>query len=203
MKSRAKERWTTVLWGALTWFLFAGVLESLPKLLLFNPNTALGQKVLGSTVLFVVCGALLAAIFEETGRLIIFKTVLRERTHRETGLFHGIGHGGCEAALILVSLAAAAVPLVGWLPAIGERCFAVLLHIALSITVFYGVKHHKIGFYFLAMLWHFLFDVPAALYQAGKLALAPTEVVFATFSVLVFGWAFFFLYKKDEENSEE
>ena len=203
MESRGKERFITVLWGALTWFLFAGVLESVPKLILFTEYTPVGRKVLETPVLFVVLGALLAAVFEETGRLIIFKTVLKDRTHRETGLFHGIGHGGCEAALILVSLAAAAVPLVGWLPAIGERCMAMLLHIALSITVFYGVKHHKIGFYFLAMLWHFLFDIPAALYQAGKLALAPTEVVIATFAVLVFGWAFFFLYKKDDVEPEE
>ena len=44
----------------------------------------------------------MAAIFEETGRLIAFKFLLKE--HREndsTALFYGAGHGGFEAYYIL------------------------------------------------------------------------------------------------------
>ncbi|MBR5739985.1 MAG: YhfC family intramembrane metalloprotease [Firmicutes bacterium] len=95
------EKISTVLIGAATWFLFAMVLERLPLYILFNPATDVGSTVTGSVVLYVVIAALLAGIFEETGRLVAFKTVLRKRTNKETGISHGIGHGGFEALFIL------------------------------------------------------------------------------------------------------
>ena len=92
-----KEKLWVVLTGAATWFVFAIILESIPKLIFFNPSTSLGKTVLGNVALYTVIGALLAGIFEETGRLVAFKTVLRKRTNKETGISHGIGHGGFEA----------------------------------------------------------------------------------------------------------
>lgn len=97
-----KEKITTVLIGAATWFVFAIILESLPKLLFFNPSTSLGKTVMENVVLYTAIGALLAGLFEETGRLVAFKTVLRKRTNKETGISHGIGHGGFEAMYIMV-----------------------------------------------------------------------------------------------------
>ena len=40
-------------------------------------------------------------MFEETGRLVAFKTVLKNRKNRETGISHGIGHGGFEVMFVL------------------------------------------------------------------------------------------------------
>ncbi|MBO4409158.1 MAG: YhfC family intramembrane metalloprotease [Spirochaetales bacterium] len=98
---KTKERFTTVLAGAATWILFSMLLEKIPIYFLFNPKTRLGQSILGSVVLYTAIGALLAGIFEETGRLVAFRTVLRNRTNRETGLSHGIGHGGFEALFMM------------------------------------------------------------------------------------------------------
>lgn len=97
------DKFSTVLVGAATWFLFAMVLETIPKAVLFNPATSIGKTVLGNTFLYVFFGTLLAGVFEEVGRYVAFKTVLKKRTNRETGISHGIGHGGFEAMFILVS----------------------------------------------------------------------------------------------------
>ena len=99
-----KEKFTTVLVGAATWFLFAIVLETIPKAVLFNKALPIGRTVLGDTFLYVFFGTLLAGVFEEVGRFVAFKTVLKNRTNRETGISHGIGHGGFEAMFILVSM---------------------------------------------------------------------------------------------------
>lgn len=100
LKTR-KDRLSTVLAGAATWFLFAMILESVPKLLLFNPSTSIGKTVIDNVALYTVFGALLAGVFEETGRLVAFKTVLRNHTNKETGISHGIGHGGFEAMFLM------------------------------------------------------------------------------------------------------
>ena len=96
-----KEKATTVLLGAATWFVFAMILETVPKAILFNPALAVGKAVTESVVLYTVCGALLAGLFEETGRLLVFRTLLRKRTNRETAVSHGVGHGGMEAFFTL------------------------------------------------------------------------------------------------------
>lgn len=98
------DKFTTVLVGAATWFLFAIVLETIPKAVLFNPATSIGRTVIGNTFLYVFFGVLLAGVFEEVGRYVAFKTVLKNRTNKETGISHGIGHGGFEVMFILVSL---------------------------------------------------------------------------------------------------
>jgi uncharacterized membrane protein YhfC len=49
------------------------------------------------TWLYAVLGALLAGLFEETGRFIAFKFLLKKRTDRKTAISYGIGHGGFEA----------------------------------------------------------------------------------------------------------
>ena len=236
---KKKEKFTTVLIGAATWFVFAVLLEAIPKYLLFNPSTSLGKTIVGNAALYTVIGALMAGIFEETGRIVAFKTLLRKRTNKETGISHGIGHGGFEAIFLLavtgiqyityasminsgafqtvVDIASAAgadvssleaipasimaiTPMSGVLSVV-ERAFAILLHIGLSILVFNAVRRSKIGYYFLAVLLHALFDVPAALYQRGVLNIYIVEVMLAIYSVFFFVIVYRTLYKRDDNIS--
>ena len=236
---KKKEKFTTVLIGAATWFVFAVLLEAIPKYLLFNPSTSLGKTIVGNAALYTVIGALMAGIFEETGRFVAFKTLLRKRTNKETGISHGIGHGGFEAIFLLavtgiqyityasminsgafqtvVDIASAAgadvssletlpsqimaiTPMNGVLSVV-ERAFAILLHIGLSILVFNAVRRSKIGYYFLAVLLHALYDVPAALYQTGILNIYIVEVMLAIYSVLFFVIVYRTLYKRDDNIS--
>ena len=52
-------------------------------------------------MLLALVAGLFPGVFEETGRLIAFKTVLRKRKNKETSISYGIGHGGVEVILIL------------------------------------------------------------------------------------------------------
>ena len=218
---KSKDRISSVIAGAATWFVFAVILESIPKAILFNPSLSIGKTVMGSAVLYTVFGALLAGIFEETGRLIVFRTILKKRTNKETAVSHGIGHGGFEAVFLMGMIgiqylvyasminagtfgqlieqtavmgadvsALEKIPeqLMGMTPAyitamLIERLFAMLLHTALSVMVFYSVKKHRAWLYFLAVVSHAMFDVPAALYQYGIIDnIYIVEVILALFA---------------------
>ena len=99
---KTRQPVSVVLTGALVFFLFAIVLESLPKLLLFQTNNPVGLFVMSDTFRYMAIAALLAGIFEESGRFLAFKLVLKKRSQRETAISYGIGHGGCEVMYLLV-----------------------------------------------------------------------------------------------------
>ncbi len=106
-KVKKKERFTTILIGAATFIVFALILEkSIQNVLLFPaqmglPEHAAAKFINARPVLWALLVGLFPGVFEETGRLVAFKTVLRKRKNRETGISHGIGHGGIEVMLIL------------------------------------------------------------------------------------------------------
>ena len=95
------EPFTTVLIGAATFLLFAIIIEKPLQALVISLDSPVSQFVNARPVLWGIIVGLFPGVFEETGRLVAFKTVLRKRKQRETGLSHGIGHGGFEAMFIL------------------------------------------------------------------------------------------------------
>ena len=95
------EPFTTVLIGAATFLLFAIVIEKPLQALVISLDSPVSQFVNARPVLWGIIVGLFPGVFEETGRLVAFKIVLRKRTQRETGLTHGIGHGGFEAMFVL------------------------------------------------------------------------------------------------------
>ena len=106
-KVRKKEPFTTILCGAAAFLLFVMILEKPIQNLLAFP-TAMGlpdhavSRFLGTKpVLLALVAGLFPGVFEETGRLIAFRTVLKNRRNRETSVSYGIGHGGFEVMLIL------------------------------------------------------------------------------------------------------
>ena len=156
--------WTAFLTGAGTFVLFAMVLEPiLHNLILRSPAGAAIQQ---NILLYALYGGLAAGLFEETGRLLAFRFILKPHTARITALSYGIGHGGIEAFLVMglsmianLSLglaytsgaplpaeAAAAAETILSTPA-GmflwgglERLSAMALHMALSVLVFASVR---------------------------------------------------------------
>ena len=50
------EKVTTVLVGAATWFVFAQILETIPKLILFNPALEISNTIRGSVFLYTLVG---------------------------------------------------------------------------------------------------------------------------------------------------
>ena len=85
--------------GMAVFFVFALVLETLLHQIVLN--APVGKTIQGNIWLYALYGGLAAGIFEETGRFIAFKTVLKKYQARDVNaLMYGAGHGGCEAALL-------------------------------------------------------------------------------------------------------
>ncbi len=106
-KVKKKEPFTSILVGAATFLLFALILEKpIQNMLAFPsamglPEHAVSRFLSAKPVLLALVAGLFPGVFEETGRLVAFKTVLRKRKNRETSISYGIGHGGFEVIVIL------------------------------------------------------------------------------------------------------
>ena len=104
---KKKEKFTSVLTGAVTFLLFALILEKpIQNVLIFPtamglPNHGIAQFINARPVLWAFLVGFFPGLFEETGRFVAFKTVLKNRKNRETSISYGIGHGGFEVMLIL------------------------------------------------------------------------------------------------------
>ena len=61
------------------------------------PTRSVSLRVLRRAIVL----GLFPGVFEETGRFVAFKTVLRNRSNRETAISYGIGHGGFEIILVM------------------------------------------------------------------------------------------------------
>lgn len=100
-KLKTKQPLMIILTGAVTFFLSAVILESLPKLILLQPTNPVGQFVMSNAFLCAMVAGLLAGIFEETGRFVAYKFVLKKNKDRRTAIGYGIGHGGFEVMYLL------------------------------------------------------------------------------------------------------
>ena len=96
-KHRAKL--SSILIGAGTFLLFALVLESiLHQLVLKGPH---GSDILGNTLLYALYGGLAAGVFEETGRFLSMKFLMKKEPSKPLpGIAYGVGHGGAEMLII-------------------------------------------------------------------------------------------------------
>ena len=89
----------TILIGAATFIVFALVLESIVhNIILKGPY---GAAIQGNTLYLALYGGLMAGLFEETGRFLSMKYLLKkEPTTVKPAIAYGIGHGGVEMILV-------------------------------------------------------------------------------------------------------
>ena len=98
---RKKENFTTILIGAAVFVLFALLLEKPIQNALILPDHGVSRFINARPVLWAFIVGLFPGVFEETGRFVAFKTVLKKRKNKETSISYGIGHGGIEVIIIL------------------------------------------------------------------------------------------------------
>ncbi len=86
--------------GCGVWLLFAGVIEALfHNIILSSP---VGTVIQENLVLMALYGGFMAALFEETGRLLVMKFMLKKTMDNNVNaIMYGVGHGGVEAFIIL------------------------------------------------------------------------------------------------------
>ena len=202
-------KWRVFFIGAVTFILFAMILESiLHNLLFLTPLWAILQ---GNIWIYGLYGGLAAGIFEETGRLLAFKLALKTEREPITALSYGIGHGGAEAILLvgltmfnnlvlaaIVSAGATTDPAVlemaeqlaststeMFLWAAFERFGAIILHLSLSVLVFAAViKPGKKRLWPAAIIIHAAADFIAVVSNA-YLPVSATEIIVLAFAVIV------------------
>ena len=202
-------KWRTFLIGAVTFILFAMILESiLHNLLFLTPLWAILQ---GNIWLYGLYGGLAAGIFEETGRLLAFKRFLKNEREPITALSYGIGHGGVEAILtvgltmvnnlVLAAMVSAgsatdpavlelaeqltATPAGMFLWSAFERFGAIILHLSLSVLVFAAVRvPGKKRLFPAAILTHAALDFIVVVSNT-YLPVAATEIIVLAFAVIV------------------
>jgi len=175
--------------GAVTFVLFALVLEQLVYSVIMK--TPFWLTVNSNVWLLGIFGGFMAGFFEETGRYLAMKTVLRKkRANDYNGLMYGAGHGGIEAVILLsvtmiinvvfslqmnagqpspfggVDAAQQLASTPFWMMLVGalERISAVTIHVSLSVLVWFAAKNGKKFWLFpLAILLHLLVDAIAVI----------------------------------------
>ncbi len=234
-KQQTKISW--LIAGAVGFVVSSRVLELGVHYLCIVTDNPVSRFINGNTVAYVLYGIIMAGVFEECGRYIVMKYIMKKDRTRENAVLYGIGHGGIEIlAVVLPTIiiylvsailfsqgtaedamkalkiteetAAAALPSVqasavfdigAMILNVIERLFAMLLHIGLTVIVFFGINNEKKGFLPLAVLLHMLMDTFPALYQKGVVPLWSVEVWAALWSVVVVLIATR-LYRKSAEN---
>ena len=82
--------------GAVTFVVFAQVLEGVPKAIFFGGGTGVSQYVLTHAWAYTLIGCLLAGVFEEVGRYLAFRFLLKRYT-KEVYLTYDSDGAGIKA----------------------------------------------------------------------------------------------------------
>ena len=99
MIKKYKVRLSTILIGAATFIVFALVLEALVHRIVLSGER--GALIQGKTLYYALYGGLMAGLFEETGRFLSMKFLMKkEPTTALPGLAYGAGHGGVEMLVV-------------------------------------------------------------------------------------------------------
>ena len=100
-KLRMRKSLIPVLVGAGTFFVFAYILEAVPHTLFLQIQSPVSAFINGNVWVYALYSGIMAALFEEFGRFVAFKYILKKHTERETAVSYGLGHGGLECIIVL------------------------------------------------------------------------------------------------------
>ncbi|WP_300348079.1 YhfC family glutamic-type intramembrane protease [Clostridium sp.] len=174
-----KKRYMKALFiGGLT-FLISQIFLRIPliKNVLSNMNWYIEISVL-YPILYIMFLSLSAGVFEEIGRYLAFKIVLKNNKRWIDGIAFGIGHGGIEAIILLgipslITLVKVISLNLGYSSKVNteiliklysmnievliggvERILAIIIHVGLSLLILYGINKKEIRYLFIAIMLH-------------------------------------------------
>lgn len=96
VKKGKEARFSVLLIGAAGFLVTVRVLELLVHMVCIVTDNPVSRFINGHTVAFVLYGICMAGIFEECGRYVIMKYLMKKNKTRENAVMYGIGHGGIE-----------------------------------------------------------------------------------------------------------
>ena len=97
-KRKLKAKMLPILIGAGTFVVFALILESALHLTMQN---VFGEQLLGNVWFYALYGGLAAGLFEETGRFLAMKLLMKKTLCKENAIMYGVGHGGIESIMVV------------------------------------------------------------------------------------------------------
>ncbi len=213
-KHKEQTRISWLIAGAAGFLVSSRVLELGVHYFCIIADNPVSRFINGNTAAFVLYGITMAGVFEECGRHIVLKYIMKKNRTRENAVLYGIGHGGIEIlAVILPAIitylavavlfsqgdtenalrtlniteetAAAAFDYGMMALNVIERLFAILFHVGLTVIVYYGIINAKKGCLPAAILLHMLMDMFPAMYQRGLVPLWAVEVWAAVWTAVV------------------
>ncbi|WP_026677194.1 YhfC family intramembrane metalloprotease [Fictibacillus gelatini] len=98
-KKKKMLSWKSFGVGVLVFILFSQILEKILHYIVLAPSGT-ELKWTANPYCFALYGGLAAGVFEEMGRFLAFKWLLKKNREYKDGLSLGLGHGGIEAILI-------------------------------------------------------------------------------------------------------
>ena len=88
--------------GAVGFIVSARVLELGVHYFCILADNPVSRFINGNTAAYVLYGIIMAGVFEECGRHIVLKYVIKKNRTRENSVMYGIGHGGIEILAVLL-----------------------------------------------------------------------------------------------------
>ena len=101
-KHKQQTKISYLIAGAIGFILSARVLELGVHYVCILADNPVSRFINGNTWAFVLYGIMMAGVFEECGRHIILKYILKKNRTRENAVLYGIGHGGIEILAVLL-----------------------------------------------------------------------------------------------------
>ncbi|MCR5295882.1 MAG: YhfC family intramembrane metalloprotease [Clostridiales bacterium] len=99
-KEQTKISW--LIAGAVGFMVSSRVLELGVHYLCIVMDNPVSRFINGNTVAYVLYGIIMAGVFEECGRYIVLKYILKKDRTRENAVLYGIGHGGIEILAVIL-----------------------------------------------------------------------------------------------------
>lgn len=179
---RRKKSWKPLLFGALTFTVFQGFAR-LPVLTALSGTAWYASLQASDPALYTLFLGVSAALFEEGGRFLVMRFLLKQQRTTADAVAFGVGHGGIEAVVILGATALFTLlsgtgvsetgPVLVFAGA-AERLFALTAQAGFSVLVMKSVREKKMGWLLLAFGLHTLLDFATA-YSSGYLG-SGTEI---------------------------
>ncbi len=101
-KHKAQTKLGWLIAGAVGFMVSARVLELGVHYFCIMADNPVSRFLDASTVAYVLYGILMAGVFEECGRHIVLKYILKKNRSRENAVLYGIGHGGIEILAVVL-----------------------------------------------------------------------------------------------------
>ncbi len=160
-----------VFWvGVAVFIVFSGVLERMVhSLVLMSP---MGSSIQSNVWLLALYGGLMAALFEESGRYIAFRTMLAKNLgNNHNALMYGAGHGGIEVVMVL------------GITMVNNLVYTFMLNSGRAGVIMESLDPHQQQV--LAAVFSQLLNTTPALYFAGLLERIAALAIHMSLSVLV------------------